>query len=497
MLVGCSGAPDMGTPEESSDESQAWKTHGGVQSRETIIVEWNETTLAAIRATGVGSTIAARALAEVHTATYDAWAAYTDKALPSQATAPARRPAKERKDDNKRTAISYAAYRVLVDLFPTELARFDKRLTQFGGNPNDKTVDPKTPVGVGNAAAAAVIAVRHADASNQLGDITPGAYSDYTGYSPVNTPDLVNDPSRWQPLRVNGKDQAFLTPQWQNVIAFALPDPSAFRPAPPAMFGTSDYESQAKEIINLSAHLNDRRKVIAEYWAEGPGSFQAPGHWSELAQRVSIKQRNSIDDDAKLFFALSNALLDTSIAVWESKRFYDSERPITAIRTLFAGKTIQAWGGPFKGTASIDGAKFQPYERLDVVTPPSPEHVAEESAFAFAAAEVLRQFTGSDRFGEAHVTERGDSLIEPGKTPRRDVKLCWRTFTEAARQASRATQLRGVNFEQGDLAGRAMGTAVAQQSFKAAQKLFGATHENCGHPRDQHGECECSDRDDD
>src|SRR5262249_28658907 len=147
----------------------------------------------------------------------------------------------------------------------------------------------------------------------------------------------------------------------------------------------------------------------------------------------------------KMFFALSNALLDASIAVWEGKRFYDYVRPITAIRTLYAGKKIVAWGGPNQGTRTIDGSKWQPYDATDEVTPASAEYPAEESAFAFAAAKVLVHFTGSEQFGGDFVAERGSSRIEK-HTPSCDVKLCWHTFALAARQAGRAGQFRGVHF---------------------------------------------------
>src|SRR4029453_5962290 len=64
--------------------------------------------------------------------------------------------------------------------------------------------DTSTAAQVGSTAAQAVLEYRHRDGSNQLGDEpggTPGvAYSDYTGYQPVNTWSEVRYPDRWQPL---------------------------------------------------------------------------------------------------------------------------------------------------------------------------------------------------------------------------------------------------------------------------------------------------------
>ena len=85
-----------------------------------MILKWNEQLLATIRANPprTGPTVTARALGVLHTATYDAWAAYdpTAKVHPRE-----RHPgtaARARTLADKAKAISYAAYRVLTDLFP-------------------------------------------------------------------------------------------------------------------------------------------------------------------------------------------------------------------------------------------------------------------------------------------------------------------------------------------------------------------------------------------
>ena len=98
--------------------------------------------------------------------------------------------------------------------------------------------------------------------------LTP--YRDYTGYAPVNTPDVVNDPNHWQPLRIpdgHGRFvvQKFITPQWGKVIPFTLKKAAQFRPKPPQPFGGNAYVEQAREVVSYSASLNDAQKVIVEY----------------------------------------------------------------------------------------------------------------------------------------------------------------------------------------------------------------------------------------
>lgn len=242
------------------------------------------------------------------------------RATPTISTVPRRR-TRERTDEGKRIAISYAAYGALTDLFPTQVALFDETMAGLGLDPGDRSDDGSLPSGVGNAACAAVLDARRRDGANQLGDENGGAsYSDYTGYQPVNTPDTLLDPNRWQPLRgANGAIQTFLGPHWRNVTPFALTSADQFRPPAPAQFPDERYSRQAAEILSRSAPLTDRHKVIAEYWADGPGSVTPPGHWNLFAQFVSKRDDYTLDDDVRMFFALNNALLDASIAVWAAK----------------------------------------------------------------------------------------------------------------------------------------------------------------------------------
>src|SRR5687768_562164 len=101
-------------------------------AQDTVVVQWNETMLQAIRNTRFAPMLAARALAIVHTAMFDAWAAYDDTAIGTQFGGALRHPASERTDTNKSTAVSYAAYRTLIDLFPSQSALFNARMTSLG-----------------------------------------------------------------------------------------------------------------------------------------------------------------------------------------------------------------------------------------------------------------------------------------------------------------------------------------------------------------------------
>lgn len=443
---------------------------------DNAVIDWNNAMLQAIRNTRMAPPIAARAIAIVHTSIFDAWAAYDQTAVGTRLGGSLRRPASEHTLENKQKAISFAAYRALVDLFPTQVALFDALMRQLGYDPADTSTDTATAAGVGNVAAAALLSFRHNDGSNQLGDLNPGAYSDYTGYRPVNSPDLVVDINRWQPLRLpNGQVQTFLTPQWERVIPFGLSSASEFRPRPPSFFPSQQFRQQARELLRISGRLNDTQKAIADYWSDGPGSETPPGHWQLHAQFVSERDGHGLDDDVKMFFALGNALLDVSIAVWEAKRFYDFVRPITAIRELFRGEWVVAWGGPFQGNKLIRGEDWLPYQVPSFLTPPFAEYVSGHSTFSMASAEILKSFTGSDRFGGSAIVRAGSSPIEPGLTPQSDILLSWRTFSIAAEEAGLSRRYGGIHFRDGDIRGRNMGRLIGMRAWETALTYFDGT----------------------
>ena len=439
----------------------------------------------------------ARALSIVHTCMYDAWVVYDRAAAGTQLGRSLKRPPAERTPANKERAISFAAYRAAVDLFPGDKAKvFDPLMAALGYDPADVSTDPTTPTEIGKRCAQAVLDFRHHDGANQLGDVPGGAtgvaYSDYTGFAPRNAPmDLrfpfdsttVHDPNAWQPLRYVDASGAvvtpgFVAPHWNRVAAFALPSDDALRsPTGPATFGSAQYVEQAQELLDISATLTDEQKVIAEYWADGPRSELPPGHWDLFAQFVSRRDHHEqnehgLDLDVKLFFALTNAIADAGICAWDNKRAFESVRPITSIRYLFQGQQVRAWAGPGRGTRTIRGEDWFPYQPTTFPTPPFPEYSSGHSNFSAAGAEILRLFTGKERFSGSVTIPAGSSKVEPGLTPAHDVTLSWDTFRDAADQAGISRRYGGIHFAQGDLDARATGLMVARHCWDRAQALF-------------------------
>jgi len=424
------------------------------------VILWNRAAIDAARDNNSGTLVVVRALAVMHTAMFDAWTQYDCIAQPTRDT-PLRRPTSERTMENKRKAISYAAYRTLVDLFPSGSAKFDQLMIALGYDPENESRDPATPAGIGLRAAAAVLEFRHHDGSNQLGDLHPGAYSDYTGYVPANSTDAILDPDRWQPIREdrNGKSstQTFYMAHWGLVKPFGFDSVLDLRPQTGPKTLESDptgYFLQAKEIVGLGNKLTERQRVIAEYWEFSQGRGTNVILWNQFAQFASHRDHYQLDDDVKLFFALDNAMFDASIVAWNAKRYWDSERPQTAVVTL-----ARIYPG------YLFHEDWQPY----LPTPPFPDFVSSHSVLSASAAEILKRFTGSDKFRGTYRRPAGVSGMEGKPGPAHDVVLSWPTFSEAADESGMSRRYGGIHFEDADIEGRLLGRRVAALSWKKAQ----------------------------
>src|SRR6185369_12466425 len=128
-------------------------------------------------------TVTSRFLGLIWTAVFDAWSRYDDKAMPVYLKNVDRRPSKEYTLKNKEAAISYAAYRAMLVYYFSDSLMLRNKMKEFGFDPDDHSLDPATPAGIGNLAAKAVIEARMDDGANQTGT-TKGCngeiYSDYT-----------------------------------------------------------------------------------------------------------------------------------------------------------------------------------------------------------------------------------------------------------------------------------------------------------------------------
>jgi hypothetical protein len=442
------------------------------------VVLWNEVFVKAVRAGTLGPPMVARAMAIMNTAIFDAWAAFQFNVDVnySPVTKVAFKPTVRDLD----VAISFAAYRTIVDLYPSQKANFDAEMNARSLDPNDVSLTSATGVGVGNAAAAGVLGFRASDGSNQKADLSPVAYGDYTGYTPANTVAARNDPNRWQPLRFStGAAPGFLAPHWGRVTPFSIASGDALRPIINLpRVGSPEMKQEADYVLDLTRNLTDEQKVIVEYWANGPRSETPPGHWNLITQWLSAEKGFSVGQDVRAFFAVSNAVMDAGIVCWDCKRAYDSPRPITVIRELYNGQDIVGFlgGSANQGLGPMPGASWHPYQMYSFPTPPFAEFTSGHSTFSSAAAEVLKQLTGSDAYGYEATITAGDPVAQfQANVPAQPVTLRWSTFTEAADQAGLSRLLGGIHFRSGNTYGKSSGRTVGNAVVNKMNQLLKGT----------------------
>ena len=284
----------------------------------------------------------------------------------------------------------------------------------------------------------------------------------------------------------------------------------------------------------------DYTRVLAEFWADGPDSETPPGHWFVILNGVNdhplLERRlegvgdvlNSLEWDVKSYFALGGAMHDAAIAAWGTKGWYDTIRPISALRAMadrgqsshpeapsyhvegipledgyievvtqddvLAGEEgqhegkmkLRAWRGPsliqnpaadVAGVGWILAENWWSYQRSSFVTPPFAGYVSGHSTYSRAAAEVLTAITGNEYFpggmSRFEITANEFLVFEEG--PSVPMTLQWASYQDAADQCGLSRIWGGIHPPTDDIPGRLMGRQVGRDAFAHARMHFSGT----------------------
>jgi PAP2 superfamily len=226
--------------------------------------------------------------------------------------------------------------------------------------------NPKTQgVYIGQAAAAAILALR----------VTDGSDTEFFDHTPIVNPQPGD--FRW----VDDNDFQVL-PGWAKVTPFVMTSPSQLRPPPPYDLRSKKYAIDFNELKELgdidSKTRNADQTEIAFFWFEN-----SPFKWNRIARTVSTSAGLGVWENARLFALLNVAEADGYIGNWESKQFYNRWRPSTAVHL-----------------ADIDG---NPLTTADKTWVPlwgssggTPEYDSGHTIEGAAAATVLADVLGTD-----------------------------------------------------------------------------------------------------
>ena len=182
---------------------------------------------------------------------------------------------------------------------------------------------------------------------------------------------------------------------------------------------------------------------------------------------MSRKRGHSLDTDAKLFFALGNALMDASIAAWAAKYRWDFVRPITAIRSRYKGKLVTSWLGPPTRAMGRSPGSMDPVSVAQCGHPAVPRVRVRAQHLQFGRRGHPGPVHRQRQLRRQRDHRGGTSLFEPkndahptGYTPAHDITLSWPTLTAAAKDAGLSRRLGGIHFQDGDEHGYNLGQRV-------------------------------------
>lgn len=431
----------------SSSHAQSYDFENGNAAVEVVIPAILPVLLQDVSSTAGDATLVLRITTQVTNSWYDATAPYHPTAVGVYSRLG--RLATPQTNRELNIALLYASAQVLRNLLPTRAAEWDAMLTNVGLNPQDNSTDTTTAIGLGNVAGFAVALGRQNDGMNQLGTeggrtFNPLPYSDYTGYSPINTPERLFFPSRWQPdIQRKGlglyKVQKFVTPQYRLVEPYSYPDPTVFRvPFPRASRARNfrHYKAQADEVLEESATLTDEKKIKAELFDNKIESLGFSAVFAALSQGLSLIEFIQLD------FLTNMAAHDAGIFVWQEKAKYDAVRPFSAINFIYRNRAVRAYAGPGQGVAMIPANQWKSYlEEAD-----HPEYPSASTCFCSAHAEAARRFLGSDTLNWSFVRPAGSSRVESGITPAADLEIVFPSWTDFVEDCGESRIWAGVHF---------------------------------------------------
>ena len=97
-------------------------------------------------------------------------------------------------------------------------------------------------------------------------------------------------------------------------------------PAPPSL-KSNEFKKDIDSVKAIGNTRTPEQKRIAEFWADGVGTFTPPGHWNKIAEELIRDQHFTELRTAKILQQLNRAQEDAAIACWATKYKYFFPRP--------------------------------------------------------------------------------------------------------------------------------------------------------------------------
>ena len=246
-----------------------------------------------------------------------------------------------------------------------------------------------------------------------------------------------------------------------------------------------------KDVVTITSNLTDEQKMIAEFWAGGPGTVTPPGMWLVFMDIVIRSNSIKLANEIKNYTVLCSGLYESSICAWRLKRDKLQARPVQKLRQYLYNQTIsQSWNKNNKGEFWL------PYQELNFVTPPFPDFVSGHSTFSSSSAKLFCYLLGTDMINLQNPIVNNDILkyLSPSLTntenftlnnffifpntstveldiPKTAINLNWVCWTEIARSSGKSRIYGGIHIESSNQGGLYLGSMIGDQIWNLLKNI--------------------------
>ncbi len=302
---------------------------------------------------------------------------------------------------------------------------------------------------------------------------------------------------KWTPLSINGSKKNYLTPGWGTSNKGIVND-TDFKDLidkTQTLFPTdTQYENEMKDTAEVTANLTDEQKILAEFWAGGPGTVTPPGMWVVFLDIVIRSNNINYLNELKYYTILSSGLYQAGICAWRLKLDNQQARPIQKIRQYLYNQSLtQSWD---THPNNDKGQFWLPYQELTFVTPPFPDFVSGHSTFSSSSAKLLCYLFGTDMINLNNpvinnnileylspvLTNRANfslnnfyifpntSTVE-NNVPSTAINLNWVCWTEMARSSGKSRIYGGIHVESSNQGGLYLGSMIGDKVWNLLKNI--------------------------
>lgn len=314
--------------------------------------------------------------------------------------------------------VSQAAFEILAAQYPDRTDTLQSFLMTILKELDDNPSKQKGVI-LGKSVANKILQLRADDGHQKQGSYTPMSKPGDYQYTP-------------------GWNNWVLKPDFEYAMPFALDTVTQFRAPPPPKVVSEEYAKSFNEVKKIGnknslSRLEDQTNY-AHWWAEF-----AEHSWNRIGRIIAKSRRLSLWETARMFALINMDIYDIYLASLESKYFYDTWRPITAIIN-----------------ADTDGNQKTVADKNwvpEMLTPPWPEYPSAHAAVGAGGAEIMIHVLGTDQI---------DFSMESTSAMKKARIRTFSCFTEAAKECAESRIMNGYHFRFATDEGLKQGSEIAR-----------------------------------